>query len=189
MKQKNMTMNTIACPNCQKESLEGARFCSGCGQALPAQTAPAEQKAGATEIFLLYAHEDEDLKEQFLKHMAILRRSQQAMIWHDGDIQGGEEIHKEVDAHMTSAKIILMLISASFIASDYCYGEQMEVAMRRHKEGTAKVVPIIIKPVDWKGTPFDILQAVPHSGKPISTWNNRDEAWLEVVRAIKAILK
>lgn len=141
------------------------------------------------EIFLLYSHKDEKLKDHFLKHMAILRRTQLALVWHDRDIEGGEEIHTRVYAHLASAKIILMLISASFIASDYCYGEKMQEAMKRHEQGTAKVVPIIIKPVDWEGTPFDKLQALPRNRKPVSTWTNEDEAWLEVVLAIKAILK
>lgn len=183
-----MTTKTITCPSCQQQSREGARFCSWCGQALPAQATPGEQKAEGNKIFLLYSHEDEDLKEQFLKHMAILRRSQQALIWHDRDIQGGEESRKQIDAHMASANILLMLISASFIASDYCYGEQMEAAMKRHEQGTAKVVPIIIKPVDWKGTPFDKLQVLPSDMRPVSAWSNRDEAWLEVVKKIRAIL-
>lgn len=184
-----MTTKTITCPKCHKESREGVRFCSWCGQALLTQVMPAEQKAVAAEIFLLYSHEDEDLKEQFLKHMAILRRSQQALIWHDRDIGGGEEIQKQVDKRLASANIILMLISASFIASDYCYSEMMQMAMQRHERNEVRVIPIIIKPVDWDGTPFDKLQVLPRNKTPVNQWTNRDEAWLEVVLGIKNVLK
>jgi len=182
-------MNSLICRHCQQENRAGARFCSGCGQSLATQVAPAMQKPESVDIFLLYSHEDEEMKKEFLKHMAILRRTGRALVWHDRDIEGGEEIHKQVDAHLAAANIILMLISASFIASDYCYSEKMQDAMKRHERGTAKVVPIIIKPVDWQETPFHKPQALPRElKKPISMCANQDEAWLEVVQRIREIL-
>ena len=91
----------------------------------------------------------------------------------------------EIKAHLDSARIILLLISPRFIASEYCYDREMQRAMERHKAGTAQVIPIILKPVDWKDTPFSILQVLPKDGKPITIWDNHDEAFLNVVQGIR----
>lgn len=71
------------------------------------------------------------------------------------------------------------------MGSEYCYDIEMQRAMERHNAGTARVIPIILKPVDWKDTPFSKLQVLPQDGKPINTWDNQDEAFLNVVQGIR----
>lgn len=183
-------MAQIICQDCKRSNQEDARFCSGCGKPLPPQVAPEANKPKPVEIFLSYSHADEDLKNQFLKHMAILGRGRAdlALIWHDRDIEASENWRQQIDTHLALAKIILLLISADFIASDYCYSNEMETAMKRHERNEAKVVPIIVRPVEWDETPFHKLQALPRGAKPVIQWASRDEAWVDVVKNIKKIL-
>jgi uncharacterized membrane protein HdeD (DUF308 family) len=47
------------------------------------------------------------------------------------------------------------------------------------------VIPIIVRPADWQWAPLDRLQALPKDARPITTWLNRDEAWLDVARGIR----
>ena len=54
--------------------------------------------------------------------------------------------------------MIFLLISPSFIASDYCYGIELKCALDRHHAGQARIIPIILRPVDWSGTTFAALQ-------------------------------
>jgi hypothetical protein len=75
------------------------------------------------------------------------------------------------------------------MASEYCYDLEMQRAMERHQAGTARVIPIILRPTDWKDTPFSKLQALPKDGKPITTWENQDEAFLNVVQSIRKAIK
>ncbi|MDV3347678.1 hypothetical protein QGP82_03145 [Leptothoe sp. LEGE 181152] len=77
------------------------------------------------------------------------------------------------------------MISADFIASDYCYEIELKQAMEHHQAGKARVIPIILRPADWKNTPFSDLQAFPTNAKPITSWSDRDEAWLNVETAIR----
>src|SRR5207253_5157717 len=88
-----------------------------------------------------------------------------------------------------SASLILLLISPSFIASDYCYGIEMELALERHQAGQARVIPIILRPTDLSDTPFAALQYLPAQGKAITTWQNRDEAFLDVARGIRTVIE
>ena len=96
---------------------------------------------------------------------------------------------QEIDTHLRSASLILLLISPSFIASDYCYGIEMQLALERHQAGQARVIPIILRPTDLKDTPFAALQFLPALGKAITTWQNRDEAFLDVARGIRTVIE
>jgi tetratricopeptide (TPR) repeat protein len=105
--------------------------------------------------------------------------------WHDRSISAGTEWEQEINEHLNSADIILLLISADFLASRYCYSVEMKRAMERHEAGEATVIPIILREVVWKGAPFGKLQALPTDSKPVTRWSNRDRAFANVARGIK----
>jgi hypothetical protein len=105
--------------------------------------------------------------------------------WHDREITAGEEWDKAIDEHLESAHIILLLISADFLASDFRYDVVMKRAMERHKAGEASVIPIILREVDWRGAPFGKLQALPKDAKPVTSWSNIDEAFTDIAKGIR----
>jgi hypothetical protein len=141
--------------------------------------------ASPTEVFFSYAHKDEIYKEELLAHLTSLRREKVITAWHDRMIGAGTEWEGQIDAHLKSAQVILLLISPDFMASDYCNDVEVAEAMRRHEAGEARVIPISVRPVDAAGAPFLKLQGLPKDFKPVSTWSNRDEAWLDVARGIR----
>jgi hypothetical protein len=128
------------------------------------------------------------MRDQLEKHLSALKHQGVIEAWHDRRIPAGHVFNTEIDAHLDSAEIILLLISSDFLASEYCYAKEMKRAMKRHDEGAATVIPVILRPCDWHDTPFGKLLAAPKDGKPITQWPNTDEAFLEVVRAIKSAL-
>src|SRR5215831_15315577 len=139
----------------------------------------------AFEVFISYAHEDQALLKELEKHLANLKRQNIIASWYDRDITPGEEWNPQIMEHLNSAQIILLLVSADFINSDFCYGIEMEQALARQDAGQARVIPIILRPVDWKGTPFAKLQALPSGGKPVTRWPTHDDALLDVVQGIR----
>src|SRR5215469_1782194 len=141
---------------------------------------------GHLEVFISYAHEDEALKVELEKHLALLRKQGLITVWHDRDISAGTDWVHEINTRLDAAHIILLLISASFLASDYCYSVEMKQAMRQHESGLALVIPIILRPVDWKDAPFSNLQALPTNARPVTGrgWRNRDEAFANIAQGI-----
>lgn len=137
------------------------------------------------EVFFSYSHRDEDMRDGLEKHLALLIRANIITSWHDRRIPAGNELVDEIDHHLTTAHVILLLISADFLASDYCYGIEMTKAMERHAQGTARVIPIILHACDWSDAPFSRLQSLPKDAKPISSWRNRHEAFAAVARGIR----
>jgi hypothetical protein len=137
------------------------------------------------EIFYSYSHKDEKLRDQLAVHLTMLQRQGVIKAWHDRSIGAGSEWAKEIDDKINSARIILLLVSANFLASDYCYSIEMSRALERHEAGEALVIPIILKPVDWSGAPFGKLQAFPKNAKPVTTWSDRDKAFVDIAQGIR----
>ena len=140
------------------------------------------------ELFYSYAREDEDLRDQLEKHLSIFRRQNIITGWHFRRISPGKEWKGEIDEHLDTAHIILLLISSDFMASDYCYDVEVKRAMERHEAGKARVIPIILRSVYWEGAPFSELQALPTDAKPVTTWANQDEAFEDIARGIQVVI-
>ena len=141
------------------------------------------------EVFFSYSHKDEVLRDELVKHLSILRRQGMITAWHDRKITAGHEWAGAIDEHLNTAQVILLLISADFLASDYCYDLELRRVMARHDAGEALVIPIILRPVDWKGAPFGKLQALPKDAKPVTRWPDQDEAFENVASGIREAIK
>ena len=141
------------------------------------------------ELFYAYSHRDEELREQLANHLTSLKREDLLTDWHDRKIGAGREWEGQIDEHLNTAHVILLLISSDFIASDYCYDVEMTRAMERHETGEARVIPIILRPVDWKQSPFGKLQALPKDGEPVTQWDDRDKAFLDIARGIRQVVE
>lgn len=139
------------------------------------------------KLFYSYSHKDEELRDQLQVHLALLTRQEIITASYDRDINAGEEWAGKVDEHLNSADIILLLVSPDFIASDYCYDTEMQRAMQRHEAGAARVIPVVLRPCDWPSATFGKLQALPRDGRPVTTWKDRDEAFLSISQGIRRI--
>ncbi len=114
-----------------------------------------------------------------------LQRQGIIKLWHDRDISAGAEWEHEINEQLNSSEVILLLVSPSFLASDYCYSKEMQRAIERHERGEVRAIPIILRPCEWQVTPLGKLQALPKDGKPVTTWPNRDNAYLDSARGIR----
>lgn len=142
-------------------------------------------------IFFAYSREDSTLRDRLDKHLSGLKRKNYINTWYDGKIDAGKEWEKEIDLNLSKADILLLLISADFIASDYCYEVEMTKAISRHEKGDAVIIPIILNPCDWSDLPFSKIQGLPQNGKPITStyWENSEIALNEVAKSIKDIVE
>ena len=141
----------------------------------------------AKAIFFSYSHKDEALRDELETHLKLLQRQGVISAWHDRKILPGSEWDHEIDIRLERAKIILLLVSSDFIASDYCWDKEVRRAMERHDNGGATVIPIMLRSCDWKGAPFGKLNGLPKDLKPIATYDDRDVAWTNVAAGIRAV--
>lgn len=141
------------------------------------------------KVFCCYARKDQLLLQELKNHLMPLQREELISVWADTDITPGSEWEKEIDQQLDTARIILLLISPDFMASDYCYSQEMKQALNKHKKGEACVIPIILRSVSWQGTPIGKLQALPANTKPIKEWSSKDKAFLEVTKGIRQAIE
>ncbi len=148
----------------------------------------AEDSHAVASIFISYAHVDEDLKKELDKYLKVLKRSSKIESWNDRDLVPGQEWDAEIMEALAKANIILLLISVDFNASDFIWDKELAAAMKRHEDGTAHVVPVILRKCDWSKMPYAKLQALPRNATPITQYPNKDDAFTEVAQGIEALV-
>lgn len=141
------------------------------------------------KLFISYCHKDEEFRISLGEHLAGLLRKQAITIWHDRKLTAGEDWRNKIDENLEAADLVIFLITPAFLASEYCNDVEVKRALERHDAGSALFISIIVRPCDWKDTEFARFQPLPSEGKPISIWDNQDEAWLSAVEGIKASLQ
>lgn len=147
-----------------------------------------EVSQSGARIFISYAHEDEDLKKELDKHLKVLKRSSKIQVWNDRELLAGQEWDQTIMSELNMANIILLLISVDFNASDFIWDKELASAMKRHEEGTAHVVPIILRKCEWSSLPYAKLQALPRNATPVMEYPNRDDAFTEIAVGIEKLV-
>jgi hypothetical protein len=140
------------------------------------------------DIFLSYSHVDEELVTFVRTHLMGLDRQNKIRKWWDRKILGGSAFSDEISVNLAQSDIILLFISASFIASDYCYNVEMTQALKQNQEGRSVVIPVILRHCDWHSTPFGKLMALPRDGRPLNAWTDRDEAAKDIAEGVARVV-
>ena len=139
-------------------------------------------------IFIAYSHKDRAFLDELRVHAAPLTRNQRLQIWFDGEIRPGEVWDSSIKENLHAARIILLLLSAHALNSDYFYEKEVGEALDRHADGRARVVPVLLAPCMWDETPLKHLQGLPDGMRAITDWPDRDSAWQNVLRGIRRII-
>ena len=140
---------------------------------------------GPVTVFVSYSHEDQSFKDELIQHLSMLSREGKIAAWDDRLITPGAELRPEIDRHLDSADIILLLVSPSFLASDYCYDIEMgrtpgasgSEGCDRHSyhPSASRLVRRTVQRI----------VALPTDAKPVTEWRIRDEAFRDIVDGIR----
>ncbi|HRD81748.1 MAG: toll/interleukin-1 receptor domain-containing protein [Saprospiraceae bacterium] len=167
--------------------LEAQRPPAASTPAAPGTPTPTPAASGK-KIFFSYSKHDRQYLDELLRQLSGLRRQGKIQPWNDLDILPGEEWDAKIKHELQTADIIMLFLSPDFLNTDYIWDVEITAAMARHEQGTAVVIPVAVRPCDWSGLPFSKLNALPSKAKPVTSYTNRDEAWLEVVQGVKRVV-
>lgn len=137
------------------------------------------------QVFVLHSRKDASFREELEARLAQLVREGLIEYWHEQMIEAGQEWKGTIDHKLTGSEIVLLLVSGDFLASEYSHDVEMIRALAKHEAGQARVIPVILRPVDWNGAPFGKLPSLPRDGRPATTRRHRDEVWREVAEEIR----
>lgn len=141
------------------------------------------------KVFMSYSHKDEALRDELEVQLAMLKRQGLVEVWHDRRLVAGDRLDWTINNHLNEADIVLLLISPDFIASDYCYKIEKGRALERQREGSARLISVILRPCDWSHTDLREFLVTPTDGKPVTQWPDRDVAFLDVARSIRRAIQ
>jgi hypothetical protein len=158
-------------------ALRGAREAGG-------QTGAAK-KRGPVKVFCSYSHHDVSLWLEFKSHLSPMERTGLIEVWSDQAIPAGTEWEPQIYNKLESAHVILLLVSSFFVASDYCYSNEMKRALERHRAGHARVIPILVRPVDVDGTSIAELQMLPSGKQPVTGFMDPHPGWAAVAAKLR----
>ena len=154
-------------------------------QRLRAAQREQSRRGEAASVFVSYAREDEGMLKKLSDHLGGLHHGGYIKDWSDGQVLPGHEWAPEIIRRLDEADIILLLVTSSFLGSGFIGGVEFTRALERHRRGEAIVIPVILKPADWLSTSLAELQALPKDGKAVSTWSDRDAAYLDIARGLR----
>lgn len=140
------------------------------------------------KVFCCYAQSDLIFYTELEKHLAGLINGGIIKISSDKDISPGMAWEQEIYTHIRSSRIVLLLISSDFLASNHCYSGEMTLALQRQRTGEAQVIPILLRPVVLANTPLDGSKMLPSDQLPITLWPNSDAAFENIAEGIHLII-
>jgi len=164
----------------------------------PAQRGLRGARAAGTEaaapphclrIFCSYSHKDSKYRAELEAHMANLLSQGVVKVWHDRLIRPGTDWARDIDRNLDEANIVMLLVSADFMASRYCTGIELKRALERQTSEAVRVVPVLVRECDLAGAPFGQLQWLPTGAKPVKRWTDRDSAWTDVVKGLRQVVE
>lgn len=140
------------------------------------------------KLVYIYADEDVRLVRELIKHLSVLGRKIEIRDLNRAIMQMSMISMVQVKQYIKDVDIFLLLISADFLASSEAY-DLIQLVLEMHDLEVARIIPIILRPVDLSGTPFSTIEVFPQNRRPITSWENLDEAFLNVVKSIRGIVE
>jgi len=146
-------------------------------------------KPPGVRVFISYAHADEALRARLRVYLRPLEREGRVLAWDDRAIQAGDQWADEIDARLEDADLVLLLVTADFMNSEYCLGKELKRALERNADPAdrAIVIPVILHKCDWETSAFAHLQALPpgSSPRPLSEWKSEADYYTAVVKGLR----
>jgi serine protease AprX len=142
----------------------------------------------ALNVFCSYSHNDASLWLEFKTHLSPMERTGLIVVWSDQAISAGTEWEPQIYENLEKADIVLLFVSSFFVASDYCYSKEMGAALQRHRAGKARVIPILVRPVDVGGTPIADIQMLPPGARPVTGLDDPHQGWADIALKLREIV-
>ena len=147
-----------------------------------------KQAQTPVKAFISYSHKDKDGLEALLSALSMAKRVGNLTLWYDKAIDAGKEWEKTIFEELNNSDIVLCLVSADFINSDFC-DRELNNALNRHKQGKQKVIPVQWRSCHWDNLPISQLQGLVNESIKSLPENEQDLAWTEAAKKLDPIIE
>mgnify|MGYP001770968788 CR=1 FL=1 len=137
------------------------------------------------EVYLSYSSKDEKMRKELETSLSNLELQGDIIIWHEGKIRAGKNRQIEIDKHLNSSRIILLLISQNLIASEEKRNE-IKRAIERRNDGACIIPVLLSSTANWQSIKFGDCKlgdfpTLPKNRKFITDrryWKSQNEAFV-----------
>lgn len=171
----------------QAKEQPAAAASKGQKETRPAPPSASPVADAPVEIFIAYAHEDRESLREVEKILKVISRDGSINYWHPDMTAPGSERQAEIKQNLDRARLVLLLISSDFIASNELHNVETE-AMKRRSIGKTTVIPIIVRTCGWKDTPLAEIQVLPDDRRAVDEWSSKDAAFENVREGIRRVI-
>jgi TIR domain len=154
-------------------------------------------------VFISYSRQDSEELRWVLASVQNIVDAHDAYFDYDDKIHGGTFFPDALYEKIRKADLYLPLLTRSFIASEWCRVKELHFAYQRHREGHCVIMPIVLRPCDWKNIALERPDGMHASGaikrlgelhtymNPVhrlDTLSSADQFYHEVLVAIRRML-
>lgn len=139
------------------------------------------------KIFISYSHKDETMKDRFLTYISPLKKTRNIEIWEDRVLMMGQHFNLEINNNLLGANIIICLVSADYLNSNYCQEIELKIAIEKEKNHKAVILPVLLHECMWDDTVLKDFSIFPRDAKPIGNLDNA-HAFCEVAKGVTEVI-
>ncbi len=143
---------------------------------------------GRAYLLYLHAREDQACCQDLEKHLSSLRQEGLLREWGERSLLGGDEVQTKLQTEIARADIVVLLVSADFLAAEHSQA-QIDLVLAELDKRPVLIVPVLVRAVDWRRGRLGRFYALPRNGKPVSTWDRTDDAWFDVAEGLRRLIQ
>jgi formylglycine-generating enzyme required for sulfatase activity len=149
------------------------------------------------KTFIIYAREDAGFKNELLRQLAPFAQMGLLEKWDDSHILPGEEWEKSIEKALDETQIVLMLVSADSLFSDFIQRKELKKALEQKREGSTRIIPILVSDCMYDmAEGISDLQMLPlHPANRalvavdnLAIWGSRASAWATALRQLREVI-
>jgi hypothetical protein len=146
---------------------------------------PSKLRGERGTIFVSSSHTDRRWLDELLKFLQPLVREKSFDLWDDRRLVAGRAWKEAIDEAMERARMAVVLVSASYLASDFA-GLELEALLRRVRSGQLRLAWVLVEDCDWRRSPLVEYQAAHDVTHPLSGLRapQRTRALADIARGI-----
>ncbi|GER92151.1 hypothetical protein KDW_63130 [Dictyobacter vulcani] len=143
------------------------------------------EKKQRTNVFIGYSHIDKNYLKRLKSHMATYEREKLLDVWDDQKVQPGTNYRQELQNALNNAKVIILLVSSDFIASDFVAENILAPLLQISETKGAVVLPVILRSCNFDDSGLQQFQPFNHPSKPLSKKSvDQDAVWADLARYV-----
>jgi len=153
-------------------------------QAEQEKRVPEEELRGQprAHVFVSYSHRDVRWLNRLRTMLKPVERRFSTAVWSDRQIEAGARWASEIEQALASARVVLLLVSPSFLASDFIDQNELGPVLAAARDGSKKILGVLLSQCLWDQTAINDYQAAHDISRPLDQLSSsRQNAQLKMV--------